>query len=58
MENSLKSVTGIEIDYAVSATVDNLDEPDSFEHYEDLVLLVAVRIGKTRLIDNLLIKLK
>jgi pantoate--beta-alanine ligase len=58
MINSLKSVTGIEIDYAVSATVDNLDEPDSFDHYEDLVLLVAVRIGKTRLIDNLLIKLK
>ena len=53
----LSTIPDIEIDYAVSALTDNLAEPEYFAIGDEIVLLIAVRIGTTRLIDNILIKI-
>ena len=52
MQLALMSVSEIKIDYAVSAIASNLDEPDLFFPGDEIVLLIAVYLGKTRLIDN------
>jgi pantoate--beta-alanine ligase len=57
MHNSLRSVAAIKIDYASSARADDLDEPEEFVPGELIVLLMAVHLGKTRLIDNALVTL-
>lgn len=54
---SLKSVAEIRIDYAVSALATTLDEPEYFFPGDEIVLLIAVYLGKTRLIDNAIIKI-
>lgn len=54
---ALKSVQEIKIDYAASAISCNLDEPDHFFPGDEIVILIAVYLGKTRLIDNTLIKI-
>ncbi len=56
MQNSLRKVSYLRIDYAMSANADNLDMPDYFLAGEEIVLLLAVFVGKTRLIDNTVIK--
>jgi len=55
IHNILRSSSDIRIDYALAADADTLDEPDFFLPGQHVVLLVAVYLGKTRLIDNGLI---
>lgn len=56
MKNTLETVPEIRIDYAVAAHADTLDEPDVFMQDDDIVFLIAVRLGKTRLIDNMVFR--
>ena len=55
MHNSLRAVSSIMIDYASAADSDTLNEPEEFMPNQRIVLLIAVYLGKTRLIDNALI---
>ncbi|MDR0926748.1 MAG: pantoate--beta-alanine ligase [Ignavibacteria bacterium] len=55
LHKQLRSVQGIRIDYASIALANDLSEPDYFYPNEQAVILLAVYIGKTRLIDNFLI---
>jgi pantoate--beta-alanine ligase len=50
----LREVPGIKIDYVEVADQETLEPLSSGK--EAMVLLIAVRIGKTRLIDNLVIQ--
>jgi pantoate--beta-alanine ligase len=54
MRRVLEEVPTADIDYAAAATADRLEEPDEFTPGSTVVLLLAVRIGSTRLIDNML----
>ncbi len=54
---TLRSVPNIKIDYASIALADTLEEPDIFLPGDEVVILLAVIIDKTRLIDNMLIKI-
>ncbi len=49
---TLRAVPEIRIDYACAADAQTLDEPDVFLPGDRIVLLLAVYLGKTRLIDN------
>jgi pantoate--beta-alanine ligase len=53
----LNTIPDIRIDYAVAALAENLDEPKYFDEWMEIVLLIAVHLGNTRLIDNLIVKL-
>ncbi len=55
LHNTLRSVHEIKIDYASAADADTLEEPDVFLPGEHVILVIAVYLGKTRLIDNALI---
>jgi pantoate--beta-alanine ligase len=55
LHNRLRTVAEIKIDYASAADADTLEEPDVFLPGEHVILLIAVYVGKTRLIDNALI---
>jgi pantoate--beta-alanine ligase len=55
MHQVLRSAGGIRIDYASVALADDLSEPELFYPNDAAVLLLAVYIGKTRLIDNILL---
>lgn len=55
MHNSLRQVPEIKIDYASSANAENFDEPETFQKGDHIVLLLAVYLGKTRLIDNAIV---
>ncbi len=57
MHNTLRSVPDIKIDYASAAEADTLAEPEFFLPGTRLVLLLAVYLGKTRLIDNSIVSL-
>ena len=52
----LRRLDGLKIDYAIAADSNNLDEPNDFEEGSQVVLLIGAVLGKTRLIDNLLVK--
>lgn len=56
MEQVLRAEDGVTIDYAAAATADALDEPEEFASGQMVVLLIAARIGSTRLIDNMLVR--
>lgn len=56
MRSVLHSVPELEIDYAVAANAESLDEPELFGENEQIVFLIAARLGRTRLIDNMLVK--
>jgi len=47
----------ITIDYCAAALAGSLEEPDVFQDNADIVLLVALKLGTTRLIDNLIVNL-
>jgi pantothenate synthetase len=55
MKQTLSTEPQIKIDYASIAMADDLSEPENFNSNDEAVILVAVYLGKTRLIDNLLI---
>ena len=54
---SLKSVPELKVDYASAALADTLEEPDTFNSGDEIVILMAVHLGKTRLIDNSIVKI-
>lgn len=58
LSESLRFLQGIKIDYAESAVAGTLEKPDNFLPGQEIVLLVAAYLGNTRLIDNMLIKIK
>ncbi|HPI20234.1 MAG TPA: pantoate--beta-alanine ligase [Candidatus Kapabacteria bacterium] len=55
MHKELRSVPYIRIDYASAADSEYLFEPDEFLPSQQIVLLIAAYLGKTRLIDNALV---
>ena len=55
MRQVLNANKNIKIDYASIAIADDLSEPDIFHSNDKAVLLLAVYLGKTRLIDNELV---
>jgi len=57
MFDMLNNVNQITIDYCVAALADSLDEPDVFPDNAGIVLLIALKLGTTRLIDNLIVNL-
>lgn len=56
MKNILETVPGIRVDYAAAALADTLDEPDIFASGDEIVFLIAARLGSTRLIDNMVFR--
>ncbi|MDT3741229.1 MAG: pantoate--beta-alanine ligase [Candidatus Kapabacteria bacterium] len=57
LHESLKSVPELKVDYASVALADTLEEPDTFNSGDEIVILIAVHLGKTRLIDNSIVKI-
>jgi pantoate--beta-alanine ligase len=57
MLKTLRSIQEIKIDYACAVLADTLEEPVSFHYGDEVALIIAVYLGKTRLIDNMLIKI-
>jgi pantoate--beta-alanine ligase len=57
MLDSLNSIDKINPDYACAADADTFDEPEEFARGQRIVLMIAVYLGKTRLIDNTVITL-
>ncbi|MBX3042705.1 MAG: pantoate--beta-alanine ligase [Candidatus Kapabacteria bacterium] len=57
LQMTLRTVQEIKIDYAAAALAVNLYEPEHFFPGDEIVLLLAVHLGKTRLIDNMIIKI-
>lgn len=57
MHKSLRSVPEIKLDYAVCCLAEDLSEPEIFLKGDKIVLLIACYLGKTRLIDNSLMKI-
>ena len=54
---SLNSVPELKVDYASAVLADTLEEPDTFNSGDEIVILIAVHLGKTRLIDNSIVKI-
>lgn len=57
MHAKLREVPGIRLDYAECANAQTLEKPETFLPGEEIVLLIACYIGKTRLIDNALVSI-
>ncbi|GAB1372656.1 pantoate--beta-alanine ligase [Candidatus Kapaibacterium sp.] len=57
LHKALRTIPEIKIDYAASALADTLDEPESFFPGDSVVILIAAYLGKTRLIDNEIVKI-
>jgi len=55
--SNIKTIPSIKIDYINTARAESLETPDEFFPGEEIVMLVAVYVGRTRLIDNALIKI-
>ena len=51
----LREVPEIKIDYASAVSADELEEQEAFDAGQKIVMLIAVFLGKTRLIDNSII---
>lgn len=51
----LRKVNQFYIDYVAAVNGEDLTEPEEFKSGEKVVILVAVYLGKTRLIDNMLV---
>jgi pantoate--beta-alanine ligase len=52
MESVLREVPVLVLDYAAAADAYTLEEPELFAPGQEVVLLIAARLGQTRLIDN------
>jgi pantoate--beta-alanine ligase len=57
LSDTLNTIPEIQIDYASSALANTLEMPDNFSPDDEIVILVAAKLGKTRLIDNSIIKI-
>jgi pantoate--beta-alanine ligase len=57
LHKTLRQVPEIQIDYAMSADADNLSSPEIFLPGDKVVILIACYLGKTRLIDNAVVKI-
>jgi pantoate--beta-alanine ligase len=56
LKTVLDMVPNLIIDYAAAADAETLAQPDVFPPERAIVLLIAARIGATRLIDNLVVE--
>ncbi len=56
MHDVLSSVPRLVIDYAVAVDASTLRRPDSHGFPDEVALLIAARLGNTRVIDNVLVK--
>ncbi|MCU0425141.1 MAG: pantoate--beta-alanine ligase [Candidatus Kapabacteria bacterium] len=56
LKETLLTMNGLTIDYAAAADADTLEQPTEFAPTQGIVLLLAVRLGATRLIDNLVVR--
>lgn len=56
MRSRLKEVERLSIDYAVAVDANTLQRPDAVAGMNSVALLIAARLGATRLIDNLLVR--
>jgi pantoate--beta-alanine ligase len=57
LHKTLRQIPEIKIDYASCAIANTLDEPEFFLPGDEVVILIACYLGKTRLIDNSIIKI-
>jgi pantoate--beta-alanine ligase len=57
MHQNLRTLPEVRIDYASAVLASDLSEPDIFYPNDKIALLLAVYLGKTRLIDNSLISI-
>lgn len=57
LHDSLRKLDELKIDYALAVDADDLSESNEFEEGKDIVLLLGTILGKTRLIDNMVIKI-
>lgn len=57
LHKTLRTLPEIQIDYACAADADTFAEPEEFLPGENIALMIAVHLGKTRLIDNALVKI-
>ena len=55
LRNTLEGVAGLALDYATIADAATLEEVVNETDSQQLVALVAARVGTTRLIDNVVI---
>ena len=55
--SNIRTVPEIKVDYVNTARADTLDTPDEFFPGEEIVMLIAVYVGRTRLIDNAILKI-
>lgn len=53
MRDVLSEVADLSVDYASAVLADSLQRPSAFGQGVDIVLLIAARLGSTRLIDNM-----
>ena len=56
LHESLRKLDSLKIDYAIAVDANDLSEPNEFEEGGDIVLLLGTILGKTRLIDNMVVK--
>lgn len=56
LHENLRKLEILKIDYALATDATNLNEPKDFEEGDDIVLLIGTILGKTRLIDNMVVK--
>lgn len=57
LHKTLRQIPEIKIDYACCAIANTLEEPEFFLPGDEVVILIACYLGKTRLIDNSIIKI-
>jgi len=57
LHKTLRQIPEIKIDYASCVIANTLDEPEFFLPGDEVVILIACYLGKTRLIDNSIIKI-
>lgn len=56
LQTILTTIPNTSIDYAAAADAKTLEQPDIFPSERAIVLLLAVRFGSTRLIDNIVVE--
>ena len=56
LHDYLRKLEILKIDYALAVDANNLTEPNEFEEGGEVVLLMGTILGKTRLIDNMVVK--